>query len=60
MRFPNLRWLQDINILSTPVLKSGTIFLTAALCKTEATPCSSDQLPHKQGKERVFNLTMFA
>jgi hypothetical protein len=34
------------NILSTLVLKIGTIFLTAALRKTEATPRSADQLPH--------------
>jgi hypothetical protein len=33
------------NILSTLVLKSGTIFLTAALRKTEATARSADQLP---------------
>jgi hypothetical protein len=30
---------------STLVLKIGTTFLTAALCKTEATPRSADQLP---------------
>jgi hypothetical protein len=34
--------------------------LTAALRKTEATSRSADQLPQKQGKERVFNLGMFA
>jgi hypothetical protein len=48
------------NILSTLALKSGTIFLTAALSKTEATLRSADQLPQQQGKERVFNLAMFA
>jgi hypothetical protein len=48
------------NILSTLVLKSGTILLIAALRKTEATPRSADQLPQQQGKERVFNLAMFA
>jgi hypothetical protein len=29
----------------TLVLKSGTIFLTAALRKSEATPRSADELP---------------
>jgi hypothetical protein len=48
------------NILSTIVLKVGTIFLTAARRKTEATPRSPEQLPQQQGKERVFNLAMFA
>jgi hypothetical protein len=48
------------NILSTLVFKSGTIFLTVALRKTEDTPRSADQLSHYQGKERVFNLAMFA
>jgi hypothetical protein len=48
------------NILSTLVLRNGNIFLTAALCKTEATPRSADQHSQQQGKERVFNLVMFA
>jgi hypothetical protein len=48
------------NILSTLALKSGNIFLTAALCKTEDTPRSADQLPQLQGNGRVFNLAMFA
>jgi hypothetical protein len=39
-------------ILSTLVLKIGTILLTAALRKTEATPRSAEQFPQKQGKER--------
>jgi hypothetical protein len=52
---------RERNILSTFVLKSGTIFLTAALRKTEDTPRSADQLPQQQqGKARVFNLAMFA
>jgi hypothetical protein len=45
---------------STLVLKIGTTFLTAGLRKTEATARSADQLPQYQGKERVFNLAMFA
>jgi hypothetical protein len=48
------------NILSTLVLKSGTTFLTAALRKTEVTPRPADQLPQYPGKERGFNLVMFA
>jgi hypothetical protein len=48
------------NTFSTLALKIGTVFLTTALRKTEATPRSADQLPQKQGKERVFNLAMFA
>jgi hypothetical protein len=48
------------NILSTLVLKSGTIFLTAALRKTEDTPRSADQLPQQHEKERVLNLAKFA
>jgi hypothetical protein len=36
---------RQINILSTLVLKIGTIFLIAALRKTEATTRSADQLP---------------
>jgi hypothetical protein len=48
------------NIHSTPVLKRGTILLTAALRKTVDTPRSADQLPQKQVKERVFSLAMFA
>jgi hypothetical protein len=32
------------NIFSTLALKMGTIFLTAALRKTEATPRSAEQL----------------
>jgi hypothetical protein len=48
------------NTVSTLVLKNGTTFLTAALRKTEATSRSADQLPQQQGKERVFNLAMFA
>jgi hypothetical protein len=50
----------QINILSTLVLKIGTIFLTAALRKTEVTAHSAEQLPQQQGKERVFSLAMFA
>jgi hypothetical protein len=46
--------------ISTLVLKIGTTFLTAALRKTEATPRTAHQLPQQQGKERVFNLAMFA
>jgi di/tricarboxylate transporter len=45
---------------STLVLKIGTIFLTAALSKTEATPRSAEQLAQQQGKEPVFNLAMFS
>jgi hypothetical protein len=45
VRFSNLRWLQDRNIFSTLVLKTGTTFLTAALPNTEATPRTADQLP---------------
>jgi hypothetical protein len=33
------------NTFWTLVLKIGTTFLTAALRKTEATPCSAEQLP---------------
>jgi hypothetical protein len=36
---------RQINILLTLVLKGGTIFVAAALSKTEATPRSADQLP---------------
>jgi hypothetical protein len=42
------------------VLKIVTIFLTAALRKTEATARSAEQLTQQQAKERVFNLAMFA
>jgi succinyl-CoA synthetase beta subunit len=36
---------RQTNTFSTLVLKVGTIFLTAALRKTEATPRSAEQLP---------------
>jgi hypothetical protein len=53
--FSNLRWLQDreINTISTPVLKIGTIFLTSALRKTEAPPRSVEQLPLLREMNRI-------
>jgi hypothetical protein len=41
---------RQINILSTLVLKSGAIFLTAALRKTEATPRSAINCHNNRGK----------
>jgi hypothetical protein len=44
--FSNLRRAaRQGNTFSTLLLKVGTLFLTAALRKTEATPRSADQLP---------------
>jgi hypothetical protein len=48
------------NTFSIRVLTIGTTFLIAAHCKTEVTARSAEQLPQKQGKERVFNLAIFA
>jgi hypothetical protein len=41
------KWLQGREILPRLVLKIRTIFLTAALSKTEATPRSTEQLPQQ-------------